>query len=203
MMITLKEYLNHSTNEHAMIFETLDTEMSLYDVYVEMYDRMFNENYQLNEGLGDWLRKLATKGDKIDKRASELKQAAQEKVKKLSDDAKSAIETVKTKAGDSWDKVKDTYVSAVAAVDDAMQNAKESVENTIKSAGIKMSQFIATSAQVVSNLYAQGKDKLANSFKDTKKAAAFNALLLGAVLCKKNNIDSGTILDILSAAGIN
>ena len=66
-----------------------------------------------------------------------------------------------------------------------------------------MSQFIATSAQVVSNLYAQGKDKLANSFKDTKRAAAFNALLLGAVLCKKNNIDSGTILDILAAAGIN
>ena len=201
-MITLKEYLNHSANEHAMIFETLDTEMSLYDVYVEMYDRMFDEDCQLNEGLGSWLRKLADKGDKIDKRANELKQSAQEKIKKMSNDAKEAIETVKSNAGDSWNKVKDTYVSVVATIDDAVQNAKSSVEDAVRGAGIKMSSFVATSAQVLTNLYTQGKDKLANSLKDTKKAAAFNAILLGAILCKKNGIDSSTILDILSAAGI-
>ena len=201
-MITLTEYLNNYKNQHTLVFETLDKEMSLHDVYVEMYDRMFDKDYQLNEGLGDWLRKLADKGDKIDKRANELKQATQEKVKKMSDDAKSAIATVKAKAGDSWDKVKDTYVSAVATVDDAIQNAKTSVEDAIKGAGIKISAFTATSAQILSNLYAKGKDKLANSLKDTKRAAAFNALILGAMLCKKNGIDSSTILDILSAAGI-
>ena len=201
-MITLTEYLNNCKNQHTLIFETLDTEMSLHDVYVEMYDRMFNEDCQLNEGLGDWLRKLADKGDKIDKKAAELKQAAQEKIKKMSDDAKSAIETVKAKTGDAWDKVKDTYISAVATIDDAIQNAKTSVEDAVRGAGIKMSSFLATSAQVLSNLYSQGKDKLANSLKDTKKAAAFNAILLGAILCKKNGIDSSTILDILSAAGI-
>ena len=201
-MRTLKEYLTYYKNENALMFETLDTETSLYDVYVEMYDRMFDEDCQLNEGLGDWLRKLADKGDKVDKKAAELKQAAQEKIKKLSDDAKSAIATAKAKAGDSWDKVKGTYISAVATVDDAIQNAKASVEDVIKGAGIKISQFTATSAQVLSNLYAQGKDKLANSLKDTKKAAAFNAILLGAILCKKNGIDSSTILDILSAAGV-
>ena len=201
-MRTLKEYLVYSKNENALMFETLDTETSLYDVYVEMYDRMFDEDCQLNEGLGDWFRKLADKGDKVDKKAAELKQAAQEKIKKLSDDAKSAIATAKTKAGDSWDKVKGTYISAVATIDDAIQNAKTSVENVIKGAGIKISQLTATSAQVLSNLYAQGKDKLANSLKDTKRAAAFNALILGAILCKNNGIDSSTILDILSAAGI-
>ena len=201
-MITLTEYLNNYKNQHTLIFETLDTEMSLHDVYVEMYDRMFDKDYQLNEGLGDWLRKLADKGDKIDKKAAELKQAAQEKIKKMSNDAKEAIETVKAKTGDSWDKVKDTYISAVATIDDAIQNAKTSVENNVKNAGLKMSSFLATSAQVLSNLYAQGKDKLANSLKDTKKAAAFNAILLGAILCKKNGIDSSTILDILSAAGV-
>lgn len=201
-MKTLKEFLTCSENKQALMFETLDTDMSLHDVYVEMYERMFNEDCQLNEGLGSWLRKLAEKGDKIDKRAAELKQATQEKVKKMSDDAKSAITTVKAKAGDSWDKVKDTYISAVATVDDAIQNAKTSVEDAIKGAGIKVSAFTATSAQILSNLYAKGKDKLANSLKDTKRAAAFNALILGAVLCKKNGIDSSTILDILSAAGI-
>ena len=201
-MITLTEYLNNYKNQHTLVFETLDTEMSLHDVYVEMYERMFDKDYQLNEGLGDWLRKLADKGDKIDKKAAELKQAAQEKIKKMSNDAKEAIETVKAKTGDSWDKVKDTYISAVATIDDAIQNAKTSVENNVKNAGLKMSSFLATSAQVLSNLYAQGKDKLANSLKDTKKAAAFNAILLGAILCKKNGIDSSTILDILSAAGV-
>lgn len=201
-MITLTEYLNNYENQHTLVFETLDTEMSLHDVYVEMYERMFDKDYQLNEGLGDWLRKLADKGDKIDKKAAELKQAAQEKIKKMSNDAKEAIETVKAKTGDSWDKVKDTYISAVATIDDAIQNAKTSVENNVKNAGLKMSSFLATSAQVLSNLYAQGKDKLANSLKDTKKAAAFNAILLGAILCKKNGIDSSTILDILSAAGV-
>lgn len=201
-MKTLKEFLTCSENKQTLMFETLDTEMSLYDVYVEMYDRMFNEDCQLNEGLGSWFRKLADKGDKIDKKAAELKQATQEKVKKMSDDAKSAIATVKAKAGDSWDKVKDTYISAVATVDDAIQNAKTSVEDAIKGAGIKVSAFTATSAQILSNLYAKGKDKLANSLKDTKRAAAFNALILGAILCKKNGIDSSTILDILSAAGV-
>ena len=201
-MITLTEYLNNYKNQHTLVFETLDTEMSLHDVYVEMYDRMFDKDYQLNEGLGDWLRKLADKGDKIDKKAAELKQAAQEKIKKMSNDAKEAIETVKAKTGDSWDKVKDTYISAVATIDDAIQNAKTSVENNVKNAGLKMSSFLATSAQVLSNLYAQGKDKLANSLKETKRVAAFNALILGAILCKKNGIDSSTILDILSAAGV-
>ena len=201
-MITLTEYLNNYKNQHTLVFETLDTEMSLHDVYVEMYDRMFDKDYQLNEGLGDWLRKLADKGDKIDKKAAELKQAAQEKIKKMSNDAKEAIETVKAKTGDSWDKVKDTYISAVATIDDAIQNAKTSVENNVKNAGLKMSSFLATSAQVLSNLYAEGKDKLANSLKDTKKAAAFNAILLGAILCKKNGIHSSTMLDILSAAGV-
>ena len=201
-MITLTEYLNNYENQHTLVFETLDTEMSLHDVYVEMYERMFDKDYQLNEGLGDWLRKLADKGDKIDKKAAELKQAAQEKIKKMSNDAKEAIETVKAKTGEAWDKVKDTYISAVATIDDAIQNAKTSVENNVKNAGLKMSSFLATSAQVLSNLYAQGKDKLANSLKDTKKAAAFNAILLGAILCKKNGIDSSTILDILSAAGV-
>ena len=202
-MITLTEYLTNSKNQQSLMFETLDTEMSLHDVYVEMYDRMFNEDCQLNEGLGDWLRKLADKGDKIDKKATELKQAAQEKIKKMSDDAKSAIETVKANAGDSWDKVKDTYISAVATIDDAIQNAKSSVEDAVRGAGIKMSSFLATSAQVLSNLYSQGKDKIANSLKETKRVAAFNALILGAILCKKNGIDSSTILEILSAAGID
>lgn len=201
-MKTIVEYLQTSNSEPTLMFESLNTEMSLQDVYVEMYDKMFNEDCQLNEGLGDWLRKLASKGDKIDKKAAELKQAAQEKIKNMSDDAKAAIEAVKAKAGDSWDKVKDAYTSAVATVDDAIHNAKASVEDTVKGAGIKMSQFMATSAQVVANLYAQGKDKVANSFKDTKKAAAFNALMIGAVLCRNNGIDSNTILDILSAAGI-
>lgn len=201
-MKTLKEFLTCSENKQALMFETLDTEMSLHDVYVEMYDRMFNEDCQLNEGLGSWLRKLADKGDKIDKKAAELKQATQEKVKKMSDDAKSAIAAVKAKAGDSWDNVKNTYISAVATVDNAIQNAKTSVEDVIRGAGIKVSGFTATSAQILLNLYAKGKDKLANSLKDTKRAAAFNALILGAILCKKNGIDSSTILDILSAAGI-
>ena len=201
-MKTLKEFLTYSKNKQTLMFETLDTEMSLHDVYVEMYEKMFDEDCQLNEGLGDWLRKLADKGDKIDKKAAELKQAAQEKIKKMSNGAKEAIETVKAKTGESWDKVKDTDISAVATIDDAIQNAKTSVENNVKNAGLKMSSFLATSAQVLSNLYAQGKDKLANSLKDTKKAAAFNAILLGAILCKKNGIDSSTILDILSAAGV-
>ena len=93
-MRTITEYLTYSKNEPILMFETLDIEISLHDVYVEMYDRMFNEDYQLNEGLGNWLRKLADKGDKIDKKASELKQDVEQKIKNMSDDAKLAIKTV-------------------------------------------------------------------------------------------------------------
>ena len=200
-MRTIKEYLS-SNNSETLLFESIDTTMSLQEVYEALYDKMFDNNYQLNEGLGDWLRKLADKGDKVDKKAAELKQAAKESINKMSGDAKAAIENVKKKAGKSWDKVKGTYTAAVATIDSALQNAKTSVENVVKASGIKMAAFIATSAQVLSNLYAQGKDKLANSFKDTKSAAAMQALLLGAILCKNNGINSSQIIDILSAAGI-
>ena len=201
-MKTIKEYLS-SNNDQTLLFENIDTAMSLQEVYEALYDKMFDDQYQLNEGLGDWLRKLAAKGDKIDKRASELKKSATEKINNMSDDAKAAIETVKKNAGDSWGKVKDTYTAAVATIDNAIQNAKTSVEAVVKAAGIKVSDFMGTSAEVLSNLYAQGKTELANSFKETKTAAAMQALLLGAILCKNNNIDSSQILDILSAAGIN
>ena len=200
-MKTIKEYLS-SNNSETLLFESIDTTMSLQEVYEALYDKMFNDEYELNEGLGDWLRKLASKGDKVDKKAAELKQAATDKIKKMSNDAKAAIENVKAKAGDSWEKVKDTYTSTIATIDDAIQNAKASVEDLVKNAGIKMADFMATSAQVMANMFVQGKEKVANSFKDTKKAAAFNALLIGAILCKNNGIDSSQIIDILSAAGI-
>ena len=120
----------------------------------------------------------------------------------MSDSAKTAIENAKKKAGDAWDSVKDTNVSTVATIDDALQNAKTSVENVLKNAGIKTSEYLSVAGQVMTNLYARGKEKLANSFKDTKTVAAMNALLVGAILCKKNGIDSSAIIDILSAAGI-
>ena len=201
-MRTITEYLNSSNSNEFMLFESINTEMSLQEVYESLFDKMFNEDRQLNEGLGDWLRKLAGKGDKIDAKAKELKDAAKAKIDKISDAAKNAIEAAKQKAGDAWDSVKDTYTSAVATIDDAIQNAKASVEDMVTKAGIKMETFVATAGQVMSNMYAQGKEKLANSFKDTKKAAAFNALLLGAILCKNNGIDSSQMLDILSAAGV-
>ena len=201
-MRTITEYLNSSNSNEFMLFESINTEMSLQEVYESLFDKMFNEDMQLNEGLGDWLRKLAGKGDKIDAKAKELKDAAKAKIDKRSDAAKNAIEAAKQKAGDAWDSVKDTYTSAVATIDDAIQNAKASVEDMVTKAGIKMEAFVATAGQVMLNMYAQGKEKLANSFKDTKKAAAFNALLLGAILCKNNGIDSSQMLDILSAAGV-
>ena len=201
-MRTITEYLNSSNSNEFMLFESINTEMSLQEVYESLFDKMFNEDTQLNEGLGDWLRKLAGKGDKVDAKAKELKDAAKAKIDKMSDAAKNAVETAKQKAGDAWDSVKDTYTSAVAAIDDAIQNAKTSVEDMVTKAGIKMETFVATAGQVMSNMYAQGKEKIANSFKDTKKAAAFNALLLGAILCKNNGIDSSQMLDILAAAGV-
>lgn len=202
-MRTITEYLNYSNSNEFMLFESIDTEMSLQEVYESLFDKMFDENMQLNEGkVGDWLRKLAGKSDNVEAKAKELKDAAKAKIDKMSDAAKNAIENAKQNAGDAWDSVKDTYTSAVATIDDAIQNAKTSVEDMVTKAGIKMETFVATAGQVMSNMYAQGKEKIANSFKDTKKAAAFNALLLGAILCKNNGIDSSQMLDILAAAGV-
>lgn len=201
-MRTITEYLNSSNSNEFMLFESLDTEMTLQEVYESLFDKMFDENMQLNEGLGDWLRKLADKGDKVDAKAKELKDAAKQKIDKMSDDAKNAIEAAKKKAGDAWDSIKDTYTAAVATVDDALQNAKASIEDVVKKSGVKMDAFMSATAQTITNLYAQGKDKLANAFKDTKNTAAMQTLMLGAILCKNNGINSSQMLDILSAAGV-
>lgn len=201
-MRTITEYLNSSNSNEFMLFENINEEMTLQEVYESLFDKMFDENMQLNEGLGDWLRKLADKGDKVDAKAKELKDAAKQKIDKMSDDAKKAIEGAKQKAGDAWDSIKDTYTAAVATVDDALQNAKASIEDVVKKSGVKMDAFMSATAQTITNLYAQGKDKLANAFKDTKNTAAMQTLMLGAILCKNNGINSSQMLDILSAAGV-
>lgn len=201
-MRTITEYLNSSNSNEFMLFENINEEMTLQEVYESLFDKMFDENMQLNEGLGDWLRKLADKGDKVDAKAKELKDAAKQKIDKMSDDAKNAIEGAKQKAGDAWDSIKDTYTAAVATVDDALQNAKASIEDVVKKSGVKMDAFMSATAQTITNLYAQGKDKLANAFKDTKNTAAMQTLMLGAILCKNNGINSSQMLDILSAAGV-
>lgn len=201
-MRTITEYLNSSNSNEFMLFENINEEMTLQEVYESLFDKMFDENMQLNEGLGDWLRKLADKGDKVDAKAKELKDAAKQKIDKMSDDAKNAIAGAKQKAGDAWDSIKDTYTAAVATVDDALQNAKASIEDVVKKSGVKMDAFMSATAQTITNLYAQGKDKLANAFKDTKNTAAMQTLMLGAILCKNNGINSSQMLDILSAAGV-
>jgi hypothetical protein len=77
-----------------------------------------------------------------------------------------------------------------------------SIEDVVKKSGVKMDAFMSATAQTITNLYAQGKDKLANAFKDTKNTAAMQTLMLGAILCKNNGISSSQMLDILSAAGV-
>ena len=75
-------------------------------------------------------------------------------------------------------------------------------EDVVKKSGVKMDAFMSATAQTITNLYAQGKDKIANAFKKDETTAAMQALLLGAILCKKNGIDSNQIMAILAAAGI-
>lgn len=94
-MKSLNEYLNNCYLSNSnFVFENLDTKDSLQEVYEEIGYQMI-ENDMLCEDLGSWLRKLAAKGDKLDAKASDLRDAAKEKLKNLSDSAKNAIENVK------------------------------------------------------------------------------------------------------------
>ena len=75
-MKSLNEYLNNLyLNNLNLVFENLDDKTSLQEVYEEIGYQMI-ENDMLCEGLGSWLRKLAAKGDKLDAKASSLRDAA-------------------------------------------------------------------------------------------------------------------------------
>ena len=204
-MKTLNEYMNSSLNDEILLlFEGIDTEQTLEEVYEELFDKMFDSenDYQVNEGLGSFFRKLAGKGDKIDAKASELKSKVEGQIKQLSDAAQKSIDAAKKKAGEKWDEIKDTYTAAVASIDTVVQKSSTQIEDILKNANISVENFMSASAKVMTNMYANGKEALANSFGDAGKAAAFNTLLIAAMLCKKNGIDSSSILDILSMAGI-
>ena len=209
-MKSLNEYLNNLyLNNLNIVFENLDDKTSLQEVYEEIGYQMI-ENDMLCEGLGSWLRKLASKGDKLDAKAASIRDAAKEKLKNLSDSAKAAIENVKKAAGDKWESMKKTYESIVATVDSAVQSSKGAIEAISKTIGQKVSNIETALSTTFANAIATGSDfdkKLidwASSSNDADKkiVSAITTFSTAALTAKKSGVDANTLYSVLKALGI-
>lgn len=203
-MKRLNSYLTES-KVTAYIFENaleIDETKTLQDVYEELFDKMFDENMQLNEGLFSWLGSKAKKaGDALDSAGKN----ADEKINSLSSEAKTAIENVKKKAGNAWEKASKPYTNLVNSIDSAVQKAKKSYDGILTQVGIKMAEFLTVSSQVYANAIenVKGFDEELNKIKENKQQfAALNTLIAGAMMCRKTNINSSTIITLLNSAGI-
>lgn len=197
-MKTLNEFLTKTTtSENVVVFESheIDNFANLQEVYEALFDKMFIVEEGLFSKLGNALSKLGKKSEELDSKIEAKKKA-------MSDAAKAAIESAKKKAGDAWDKVKDTYIAAVAQVDAGMQASKDYIVNLAKATGMKIDELEGKMASMITNAVANGKTKLAEMFADSKKAAAINTLISGAVLCSKQGLSKDEILSVLEIAGI-
>lgn len=197
-MKTLNEFVTSIDNsEDFVIFEAAEIEAAqdLQQVYEMLFDKMFVVEEGLFSKIGNALSKMGDKSKELDDKIEAKKKA-------MSDAAKAAIDNVKKKAGDAWDKVKDTYTNAVAQVDAGVQASKEYWDKLSGKIGMKMSEIEAKVATIITNGIAKGKEKIVKLFSEADKAAAINTFIGGALMCLKNGMNSSDLIDIMSAAGI-
>ena len=206
-MKSLYEYIINEQYQNQNIFEGKEFD-NLQEVYEEFGIMLINE-YAINEGLGSFFAKLAKWGDKVDNKTNDLKKAAKDKISNLSKEAQSAIETVKKKAGDTWDNIKDTYTSAIAIVDDAINKSRETINSMAKNTGIKVKGIEASVSTAILNTITNSKefakdvanwaiDKTAGAF----KLNAMVSLYIGLVAAKKANLDQEMISSLINTVGI-
>lgn len=207
-MKSLNEYLNGVyLNNANFVFENLDEQNSLQEVYEAIGYQMLEDD-MLCEGLGSWLRKLASKGDKLDAKAAALRDSAKDKLKSLSDSAKAAIENVKKEAGDKWEKIKDTYQSIVATVDSAVQSSKGAIEAIAKSIGQNVATIETAISTAFANAIVSGSEfgkKLADWVSksgDKKILSAISTFSTAALTAKKAGVDTNTLYSILKTLGM-
>lgn len=209
-MKSLNEFLLNGNNtiqyNDVVLFESYEIEQfeSLQEVYEAIFYKLFDgENECLNEGLGSFFGKLQKWGEKTDKKVSDFKQSVKDKVKSLSDAAKNAIESAKEKAGKAWDKVKDTYISVVASIDNALKSSKDTIVKFAANAKIKVEELEAKIASIITNAMAKGKDlgeKLINILTNTVKGTLLVAYFTTALAAAKGGIETDTLLDTLTLA---
>lgn len=206
-MKSLYEYLTSTEYQNSNIFEGKEFD-NLQEVYEE-FGMMLINDYEINEGLGSFFAKLAKWGDKVDDKANDLKKAAKDKIDSLSSEAQAAIETVKKKAGDTWDSIKDTYTSTIAIVDDAINKQKETISAMAKSAGVKVKGVETAVSTAILNTMASSKEfakKIADwSIDKTAGALKFNAMIslyIGLVAAKKAGLDQEMITSLINTVGI-
>ena len=206
-MKSLCEYIINEQYQNQNIFEGKEFD-NLQEVYEE-FGMMLINDYAINEGLGSFFAKLAKWGDKVDNKTNDLKKAAKDKIDNLSKEAQSAIETVKKKAGDTWDNIKDTYTSAIAIVDDAINKSRETINSMAKNTGIKVKGIEASVSTAILNTITNSKefakdvanwaiDKTAGAF----KLNAMVSLYIGLVAAKKANLDQEMISSLINTVGI-
>ena len=206
-MKSLYEYIINEQYQNQNIFEGKEFD-NLQEVYEEFGIMLIND-YAINEGLGSFFAKLAKWGDKVDNKTNDLKKAAKDKIDNLSKEAQSAIETVKKKAGDTWDNIKDTYTSAIAIVDDAINKSRETINSMAKNTGIKVKGIEASVSTAILNTITNSKefakdvanwaiDKTAGAF----KLNAMVSLYIGLVAAKKANLDQEMISSLINTVGI-
>ena len=206
-MKSLCEYIINEQYQNQNIFEGKEFD-NLQEVYEEFGIMLIND-YTINEGLGSFFAKLAKWGDKVDNKTNDLKKAAKDKIDNLSKEAQSAIETVKKKAGDTWDNIKDTYTSAIAIVDDAINKSRETINSMAKNTGIKVKGIEASVSTAILNTITNSKEfaKDVTNWAIDKTAGAFKlnamvSLYIGLVAAKKANLDQEMISSLINTVGI-
>lgn len=206
-MKSLYEYIINEQYQNQNIFEGKEFD-NLQEVYEEFGIMLIND-YAINEGLGSFFAKLAKWGDKVDNKTNDLKKAAKDKIDSLSSEAQAAIETVKKKAGDTWDSIKDTYTSTIAIVDDTINKSRETINAMAKNTGIKVKGIEASVSTAILNTITNSKefakdvanwtiDKTAGAF----KLNAMVSLYIGLVAAKKANLDQEMISSLINTVGI-
>lgn len=104
--------------------ELNETNTNLQSIYENIGFELLQE-YQLNESLGGKYAKLIAN---IKDKYKEFEDKGKKLLDSCSEACKKAIETVKKKAGDAWEKIKDTYTSLISIIDMAMKKSATAIK---------------------------------------------------------------------------
>lgn len=208
-MRNFKEFVNESLFEDNVLFENA-LEINEDEDLQMVYEQLFYMMFMVNEGIFSKIGNALKKGlNNVADKAGKAGESIDAKIEKMSDAAKKAIELAKKEAGDAWDSVKDTYVSAVSAVDTTIAKSKGAIQDMAKRMNAKVENIEAAFGKVYSTAIATGSQigkAIAQWFLEPEKndaqISAMNTFLSALMVTKSAGIKQEQLVMMIKAAGI-
>lgn len=204
-MKNMYEYISESfVLDSEILTENNFGMQQLYEsLFILDCGKTINECMEIDEGVGDFFRKLAKGGDKVDAAIAKgkealvkAKEATVKKFKEWGEEAKKAYANIKKWAGEKWSDIKKSVnliIGKIEAMWDKVKGAMTSIlKTTAKVVGtVVMSPVIimVELTKLLIQLSQKAADKATEYWNDAKKFGALCMMYIGIATPHKAGIE--------------